>query len=788
MQPTKPASSVVSTTGQIDTAAAAKNPYGNLEVTKFLYESGLQNIFNTYQQNIASLDQNKQSELQDAYYIREMSKKYLGEYASNVGIGDVSGNLLDIYGQYQNNITDIERNYDQLQMGLDQQYQSTRQETMNNLLVTQYNIDVAKLEQADKKVIFDIEMGNTPEGMTDMEYLEQEFQAGRISESSYQQASLNLMENQRTAEERQIFGQLVRGEMSKEELTEAYRAGTISEAAYAQYFNVMEQQERTDVLNNVEFNIQQNQMDGLNTRQYLQKQLTDEVITRGEYEQLVTKYAGDPRAEVANEVSFNILNGTLPEGFEDAKAYIQANKDALGEENYRSLMLSQTIKERGVEAFSLYEKILSGNLPEGTTVAEAISQGVEDGLFTLEQAAELYSDASKRQQEKAVSDVEFAIAMGQTGGLSNEDFIQQEYAEGRLTYPQYQALILEEKNAQNIKDAINYNVDLFSGNYGDMSVEEFIDFGIESGFLSPEVATTFLLQERTEQQQQVFTEVIEEVTSSETPEEVLEQSVEEGKITQEEADAIQKQLDLEIQSTIQSFQTTFGIDDATYAGVDERGRTVIKDNPYASAVLQLGIEDFSYFIDDPNITADTQLQLFSMGNVPPALYSVATESAPFDIKDIEEFYDDDIILVPGEIYEYYGSYYKFENDEFFKLTETNFDPNQLNELQKLIESGKFNFSKQTAQYFGDNWEYNSNGDERDTLTYNGVEYIEDTNSNSWDYNATDKEEKDVVLEFQRIYGINPRDPKAQGTKQIIFYKGSFYIRDARGKYQKMIKA
>ena len=36
-----------------------------------------------------------------------MSKKYLGEYASNVGIGDVSGNLIDIYANYAENLSYI---------------------------------------------------------------------------------------------------------------------------------------------------------------------------------------------------------------------------------------------------------------------------------------------------------------------------------------------------------------------------------------------------------------------------------------------------------------------------------------------------------------------------------------------------------------------------------------------------------------------------------------------------------------------------------------------------------
>lgn len=133
---------------QTQTQQFAMSPYGDLELTKYLYESGLQNIFSDYQKNIQTLQQNEAQQLQQAYAIREMSKKYLGEYASNVGVGDVSGNLLDIYSQYASNIGDIQQNFAALEMNLTREYTMERMNTFNELLKTQYQIDVAELDEA----------------------------------------------------------------------------------------------------------------------------------------------------------------------------------------------------------------------------------------------------------------------------------------------------------------------------------------------------------------------------------------------------------------------------------------------------------------------------------------------------------------------------------------------------------------------------------------------------------------------------------------------------------------
>lgn len=126
----------------------ASSPYGDLELTKYLYESGLQNIFSDYQRNIQTLQQNEAQQLQQAYAIRELSKKYLGEYASNIGVGDVSGNLLDIYSQYAQNATGIQQNFAALEMNLSREYTMERMNTFNKILETEYKINVAQLDAA----------------------------------------------------------------------------------------------------------------------------------------------------------------------------------------------------------------------------------------------------------------------------------------------------------------------------------------------------------------------------------------------------------------------------------------------------------------------------------------------------------------------------------------------------------------------------------------------------------------------------------------------------------------
>jgi len=158
--------------------------YAGYDIYKSLYETGLQNIFDDYQKNIAILSQAKQKEVQDAYFIREMSKKYLGEYASNNGIGDVSGNLIDIYGSYQKNLNDINSNYEGLQMNLEQTYNQNKYAQFEKLMETQYNMNLAQLSSNAQQISFKLITGDTG-GADAWEYLEAAKAQGIISEEDY---------------------------------------------------------------------------------------------------------------------------------------------------------------------------------------------------------------------------------------------------------------------------------------------------------------------------------------------------------------------------------------------------------------------------------------------------------------------------------------------------------------------------------------------------------------------------------------------------------------------------
>jgi hypothetical protein len=156
---------------KLNPAEAAKSGFGDMQISKYLYETGLQNVFNDYEKNIAILSQNEQKSLQDAYYLREMSKKYLGEYASNNEIGDVSGNLLDIYSNYQSNKQDIQKNFGELEMNLTREFQQARAENISGILASQYGIEVGKLENEVQQIFHNITTGNT-EGKNSFEYLD----------------------------------------------------------------------------------------------------------------------------------------------------------------------------------------------------------------------------------------------------------------------------------------------------------------------------------------------------------------------------------------------------------------------------------------------------------------------------------------------------------------------------------------------------------------------------------------------------------------------------------------
>jgi len=168
---------------QVNLSKMAGGKNGSLEMQKYLYETGLQNIFNDYNKQIANLDASKQKDIEDAYYVRELSKKYLGEYASNIGIGDVSGQLLDIYGKYQSNLNEINANFTELQTGLESSYNDKKNEYELGLLQTQIDIEQEQLAKEINEIRYNIEMGFIPEGMDTETHLDSV--RDKIGEESY---------------------------------------------------------------------------------------------------------------------------------------------------------------------------------------------------------------------------------------------------------------------------------------------------------------------------------------------------------------------------------------------------------------------------------------------------------------------------------------------------------------------------------------------------------------------------------------------------------------------------
>lgn len=157
------------------------------EYAKYLYDSGLQNVFNDYQQNIATLNQQEQKQLQDAYYIRELSRKYLGEYASNLGISDVSGNLIDIYSQYQQNVGEITQQSDMLALNLQQEFQQQQEQVFQQALA---QMEVQMGENA-QTALFNITTNNIGD-MSWTEYLQSQLDSGAIDQQAYQQIYTNV--------------------------------------------------------------------------------------------------------------------------------------------------------------------------------------------------------------------------------------------------------------------------------------------------------------------------------------------------------------------------------------------------------------------------------------------------------------------------------------------------------------------------------------------------------------------------------------------------------------------
>lgn len=363
-----------------DASKMALSSYGNLELNDVLYKNGLQNIFNDYQQNIQKLSQQEQQNLQDAYYVREMSEKYLGEYASNTGIGDVSGNLLDIYSNYQKNLSEIQGNYDALEMNLQNEYNMAKMQKFEDIMINQYNIEVAKLDELAQEISFNALTGkyDTNAFASPFEYLES--MKSRINPTQYQS----------------IYGALKTEVYSEVEtnLTNGYFGEFDNASDYINSFGTVFNPSELSVLNGIAQSIEQDELykeatinltkgnygdfgsaveyvdsleDGLDAKEYLElRDKAYEVTTRnielnidegnyGEFAsmeeyinsyedilrpedmELVRLYYDNKQKEDAYDEVYNNIMQNEFDGHDNSLAYLDANKNRMDLEKYNEL-------------------------------------------------------------------------------------------------------------------------------------------------------------------------------------------------------------------------------------------------------------------------------------------------------------------------------------------------------------------------------------------------------------------------------------------------------------------
>jgi hypothetical protein len=206
---------------------------GGYDTQKYLLETGLQNIFNLYNQKIGSLDAEKQKEIEDAYYIRELSKKYLGEYASNLGIGDVSGDLLNIYGNYQQNINAINQHFAELAFGYETEFQKQKMDYEYKLADVQAQISEEERMNKIAEIKHNLTTENYPDNMSRAEYIESI--RTTIGEQEYWALKAGISEEERMNKIAEIKHNLTTenypDNMSRAEYIESIRT-TIGEQEY----------------------------------------------------------------------------------------------------------------------------------------------------------------------------------------------------------------------------------------------------------------------------------------------------------------------------------------------------------------------------------------------------------------------------------------------------------------------------------------------------------------------------------------------------------------------------
>lgn len=303
---------------------AAASPYGDLLAYQELYENQLDNIFTNYQRNIANLEQQEQENLQDAYFVREMSRKYLGEYASNTGVGDVSGNLLDIYGQYQQNISGIQQQFGQRELQLTQQYEQERESIKQDMFLNEFNIETAKINEQDKEVILNILTGNTG-GLSELEYLDKMYEDKMISKRAYDEERLRIATEEKTIEERQTLARIYRGEADEAELEELFANGTIGLETYLSAYNVLNGERLEE-----------------GYRDFKTGVLTlDELLASGEYDEDDIQKITERSASENYDLAINAINAYFTEG-----SMIAFGRDENGELITTPEAYLESIKER----------------------------------------------------------------------------------------------------------------------------------------------------------------------------------------------------------------------------------------------------------------------------------------------------------------------------------------------------------------------------------------------------------------------------------------------------------
>ena len=82
-------------------------------------------------------------------------KKYLGEYASNVGIGDVVATI-DIYANYAENLSYIGQNYEQLKTGYESKMLKDEKDLSQKLLQTEVGLEMSEYQDTLLKAQSDI--------------------------------------------------------------------------------------------------------------------------------------------------------------------------------------------------------------------------------------------------------------------------------------------------------------------------------------------------------------------------------------------------------------------------------------------------------------------------------------------------------------------------------------------------------------------------------------------------------------------------------------------------------